>query len=258
MADYLLNHNVSSSVLFLLLGLLFGSFISLVSYRLVHGGSIIVARSRCPRCQHTLSFFDLFPVISWCFSKAKCRYCKQAISIRYPLTELFTGASFLLCYLSYGWSLQTALLCMVAIALIILIVVDLEHQIIPDEIQITLALLSIPYAYLWNIEIAQMITMALGLGIFSYALRYVFFLWKKKEALGLGDVKFFIVAGLFLSPYSLAPFLLYAGLSGVALGLLWRLLGFGERFPFGPSLAISFFICIAFPHHSDSLLNFST
>lgn len=254
----LLNNSVFSITAFAVFGLLFGSFISLASYRLVHGGSIIVARSRCPKCKHPLSLLDLFPVVSWCLNLARCRYCKQPISVRYPLTELFTAASFTICYTSYGWTFQTLVLCAIAVALIILIVVDLEHQIIPDEIQISLAILSIPYAYLWDVPLSQMAIMALSLGGFSYGLRYVFWKWKKKEGLGLGDVKFFVVAGLFLSPQALALFLLISGLSGVVLGLAWKLLGFGERFPFGPSLAIAFFICICFPQFSyDWLLLFS-
>jgi prepilin signal peptidase PulO-like enzyme (type II secretory pathway) len=139
----------------------------------------------------------------------------------------------------------------------ILIVVDLEHQIIPDEVQIALALLSIPYAYFWEKELSTMLFTALGMGLFSYGLRSVFWLWKKKEGLGMGDVKFFIVCGLYLSPYGLAPFLLYAGISGVVLGLIWQRLGFGERFPFGPSLALAFFVCIAFPEWHDALFIFT-
>ncbi len=246
--DYALLQIPSFSItLFAAFGLIFGSFISLVSYRLVHGGAIMVAHSKCTQCHHNLSFLDLFPVLSWLFNKGHCRYCHAKVSIRYPLTEIATALTFLVCYFAYGWTWNTLILCSVSTALIIMIVVDLEHQIIPDEIQIMLALFSIPYAYFWDVEWSQMVIMSIGLGLFSYGLRYIFWLWKKKEALGLGDVKFFIVAGLYLPFESMASFLFISGMSGVLLGLLWRLMGWAERFPFGPSLAIAFFICISFP-----------
>lgn len=241
----------SFSIIFItIIGMIFGSFITLLSYRLVHGGAIIVARSKCPKCNHSLHVVDLIPIFSWLWFKGKCHYCRKAISPRYPLTECFTALGFVLCFLAVGWSVQLIILSAITIALTTMIVVDLEHQIIPDEIQIALALLSIAYAYYWHVPLAQMITMAIGLGIFSYGLRYVFWLWKKKEALGLGDVKFFIVVGLYLPFEAIATFLFIAGFSGVILGVIWRATGLGERFPFGPSLAVAFFMCIAFPELS--------
>lgn len=242
---------IPAAVLAGIFGLIFGSLITLLSHRLVHGGSMLVARSRCPKCHHPLGVLDLFPVLSWMFSGAKCRYCKARISVRYPLIELATGAWFLLIELAYGFSLATVLLCAIAVALMVMIVVDLEHQIIPDEVQIALVLLALPYAYLWQVPLMRMLVMALSLFLLSYGLRYGFRLWKQKEGLGLGDVKFFTVVGLYLAPMAIAPFMLYSGIMGIVFGLTWRIMGLGERFPFGPALALSFFICIAFPQWGE-------
>lgn len=98
-----------------IIGTLFGSFFSLANYRIPRKKDIVKTRSFCPKCNHNLSFFDLIPVISFVFQGGKCRYCKEKISIRYPLLELCTGALFLITYMIFDFSIYFF------IALIILI-----------------------------------------------------------------------------------------------------------------------------------------
>src|SRR5271154_5209537 len=83
-------------------GLVFGSFITLASWRLPRGEDIIVKPSRCPKCENKLGFRDLWPVLSWALSKGKCRHCGTKVSARYPLIEIVTAALFLLVYSRYG------------------------------------------------------------------------------------------------------------------------------------------------------------
>ena len=87
-------------IFFFIFGAIFGSFINCLVYRL-HSEKTMLGRSFCPKCKHTLGFFDLFPLLSYIFLKARCRYCKDKISIQYFLVELFTGIIFSFGYWVY-------------------------------------------------------------------------------------------------------------------------------------------------------------
>lgn len=113
--------NIVYMICFFIIGTLFGSFFTLATYRLPRKQDIFVKRSYCTSCKHNLGFFDLIPVLSYTFLGGKCRYCKEKISIRYPLFELFNGVFFLLTYCLFGisWILFATLGIYIALFLII-------------------------------------------------------------------------------------------------------------------------------------------
>lgn len=227
-------------------GLAFGSFVTCMSYRLPLEMDVVKKPSYCPSCNHVLGFRDLWPLFSWLFSGGKCRHCKVPVSIRYPLTEIATAFLFLLVYYQFGFSLPTVVLCLMVVALMVMIVVDLEHYIIPDSVHVVLIPLGLAYHYLvgspWD-EVAIGFGTMLALGLF---LHYGYSAIRGRCMLGFGDVKFFAVAGLWLGIWPMVPFLFLSGVLGVVLGLIWRMLGRGEVFPFGPALALSLFICVVY------------
>lgn len=169
------------------------------------------------------------------------------------------GLLFTLIYLKTGISLYSLTMLALIICLVIMIVVDLEHKIIPDSIQIALFFIGITYRYSLDSGWQEYVySPLLGLAT-ALALRYGFWLWKKREGLGMGDVKFFFVSGLFLNIYIFPVFLLFSGLIGILTAILWKILGKGEEFPFGPALAISMFLCIFIPEYTvDILYGFSS
>ena len=239
----------------LFVGLTFGSLVTLVSYRLPLGEDIAIKPSRCPKCETKLRFLDLWPVLSWLLSCGRCRYCKAPISPRYPLTELVTASMFLLLYMKYGLTLQAILLALMGVALMVMIVVDIEHYIIPDQVHYILLPLALAYHVVVGTP-AESAAMGFLLGAaIGLALHHGYRMIRKKEGLGFGDVKFLAVAGLWLGLKPIVPFLFFAGLFGVATGLLWRVIGKGPIFPFGPSLACSLFLCIVFPVASNMFWN---
>ncbi len=228
-------------------GACFGSFLTLLSHRLPRGEPVVSKRSRCPSCETPLAVRDLVPVLSWCISTGTCRYCRVKIPVRYPLIELVTMGSFLLLYHAYGFTVEGVILTGLVCCVIGLIVTDLEHYMIPDTFQIVMALLALAYGFMQEWELLDMMTAAVAGVAIGLALIYGFRWWRQKEALGFGDVKLLGVAGLWLGIEALIPFLFYAGILGIMSAMLWRLLGRGAVFPFGPALALSMLLCIFFP-----------
>lgn len=228
-------------------GAVFGSFATMASHRMPLGEDMILKSSACPKCKHKLGFLDLFPILTWLFSGGKCRHCRAKISVRYPLTEFALAAIFVVIYLKFGFSLTAFALYYTSVILVIMSVIDIEKQIIPNLIHILLLPGAVLYAYSteqsWTYSAVGFVAALLA----TLALRYIFWLWKKKEGLGMGDVKFFAIAGIFIGWQGLVPFMFYAGILGIFSGLLWKRLGKGEQYPFGPALAIALFICILTP-----------
>ncbi len=232
---------------YFIIGLVFGSFATMASHRLVHGGSFYT-RSKCPKCNHKLGIRDLFPLFSYLFQNGKCRYCRKKISIRYPLTELITGLAFFVIATRYGdLTVFAILLCAISLALIIMIVTDFEAYIIPDQIQVSLLILGVLFSYYKGFSLLQVIFMPMILLAFALLLKYGFMLFMKKDGLGLGDVKFFAVSGLYLIPDAVASFFFLSGIIGVLTAIVWRLMKKGDVFPFGPSLAMALYLLIVFP-----------
>lgn len=221
----------------LLLGLIFGSMASALSYRLPRDLPIFADRSRCDLCGATLGARDLVPLLSWLTARGRCRHCGGTVSWRYPAIELATAALFGAAWLLAAPMLALwAVLAVVLSLLMVIVVADLEEQIIPDGALIGL----LPLAVLWRVltdgDWADSLAgAALGL-LLSLGLRWVFLRWRGKDALGLGDVKFLGVAGLFLGVTPFARFLVISGLCGILFGLAWRWSGKGAQFPFGPAL----------------------
>lgn len=230
------------------IGACMGSFISLISWRLPRDEPVVATRSRCPSCLHVLGVRDLFPIVSWLLSKGRCRYCRARVSARYPLTELAcaVGAVALLAWFGPSW--LTLIYMFLWWGAVAMIVTDLEHYIILDELQIFLALLGAAYVGVMGIDPIAAIMAALAGVIGGLALKYGFLFVVQKDGLGLGDVKFFGVAGIWLADSAaFVPFLFLSGLLGILSAILWRILKRGEVFPFGPALMMSLLVCVYYP-----------
>ena len=91
-------------ILFFIFGLCFGSFYNVLALRLPKGESIIKPKSHCPKCLHTLKWYELIPIISFIIQKGKCKNCHTKLSFFYPFTELVTGLLFVISYYSFGFS----------------------------------------------------------------------------------------------------------------------------------------------------------
>ena len=227
-----------------------GSFLTLVTYRLPREEKIGMSRSRCPICLKDLRVVDLVPILSWVTSGGKCRHCKTQVSFRYPLTELATmlgtlGAVYLCGFTLVAFAIAGLWWCVVAI-----IITDLEHYIILDEVQIAIIVFAALYYVGLGIDIdyANIIgTGVVGL-LIGLTLKYGFLYLRNKDGLGMGDVKLLFGVGIWLGhPLAFVPFLFLSGVLGIVCGIAWRLCGKGQVFPFGPALAIALLCGVVAP-----------
>jgi leader peptidase (prepilin peptidase) / N-methyltransferase len=229
-------------------GLCFGSLNTLLAYRLPQNKPIGMVRSACPACRTPLSPKDLMPVVSWLMSGGCCRHCAVRVHWRYPATELVTACVFLLVYVLHGFTLQAMLIALLGSQIVALCVIDFEHRIIPDVLQWSMAATGIIYSVTGHLHPADALMGALVGGGCGLALQQGYRVLKKHDGLGMGDVKFMAVAGIWLGVAPLVPFFFYAGVLGVLSALLWRCIRAGDPyFPFGPALAFSLFMLVVYP-----------
>jgi prepilin signal peptidase PulO-like enzyme (type II secretory pathway) len=238
-----------------LLGSVLGSFIGMLSYRLPYNMNI-VERSKCPKCQHKLNALDLIPIFSWLIYVGKCCYCKEKISPRYFWIELSASLFFCYIYSLFGLSAQSFLYFLLGLALLVIIVTDLEHYMIPDSMQIVLVLLAIAVIYLQQKSISEVLWSFSICALIGFGLKYGYKFLLKKEGLGFGDVKLIAIVGLYLNISNLSLFFLLAGIIGIFSALIWRLMGKGVVFPFGPALAIAMMSCLFVPTIELSINDF--
>ncbi len=112
------------------------------------------------------------------------------------------------------------------------------------------------YGYTNHVTAADMIPAACVGAIIGLTLKYGFLYLRNKDGLGLGDVKFLFVAGIWIAnAANFVPFLFFAGVLGVISGTLWRVIGRGEHFPFGPALVMALFLCVVFPELPNHFWN---
>jgi prepilin signal peptidase PulO-like enzyme (type II secretory pathway) len=227
-------------------GLIIGSFLNVVICRLAEGGSLVFDRSRCPKCAHTLSWYELVPVASFIIQRARCRACKEKISWQYPLVELAAASLFVFIYNFlpahyYGW--EMIYLFAVWAALLVIFVFDLKHYIIPNKVLYPLILIVGAHAFFNKgfLVVPHALLSALGGAGFFLAL----YLISRGKWIGFGDVKFGVFMGLFLGFPLIVVAFFFSYLVGAIIGsilLLRHIKGLRSEVPFGPFLVLGTFI----------------
>ncbi|MDQ4024745.1 MAG: prepilin peptidase [Actinomycetota bacterium] len=232
------------------LGLIFGSFGTVVAWRIPRHEDIVSGRSHCPRCGAMIRAFDNVPVLSWLLLRGRCRNCGNPISIRYPLTELATGILFGLSAAKFGWSVETFVYAAFFWALVVLTSIDVDHKLLPNRIvypSFVVGWIGLTAAAVVDDDTGRLVDAAVGAAIFGGLLFLVSFVGEivyKKTAMGLGDVKLAFVLGTFLGYERLALVpvgMFMAFLSGAVIGLVVIKVAGGDgktEVPFGPFLVL--------------------
>ena len=262
------------AVLFGLLGLLIGSFLNVVIYRLpkmmerqwteecaeLSGTTVapsekfnlMVPRSRCGACGHAISWYENIPVLSYLFLRGKCSACKAPYSVRYPLVEATTGALFFLCAWRWGYSMTTLAWCGFSAALLTLAMIDWDTTLLPDDITLPLLWAGLLAAALqWNfgVSLSDALWGAVGGYLSLWLVYWAFKLVTGKEGMGYGDFKLFAALGAWFGWTALVPIILMASVIGAVVGLAMKFssgLREGGYVPFGPFLAGAGFTALVF------------
>ena len=233
------------------LGLLIGSFLNVVVWRVPRGESIVSPPSACPRCGRPISPRDNVPVVSWLLLRGRCRHCHEPISPRYPAVELATGAAFALVAARFGLSWELPAFLYLAAVSIALALIDIDVRRLPDAIVLPsypVAALLLSGAALLDGNPATILRVLLG-GAAAFAFYFVL-AFAYPAGMGLGDVKLAGVLGMYLGFLGWGEVLvglfmgfLVGGLVGVALILLRRA-GRKSKIPFGPYMLIGAWIAV--------------
>jgi leader peptidase (prepilin peptidase)/N-methyltransferase len=263
------------------LGAIVGSFLNVLVHRMPRDEPFGLGRSRCPRCGATIGWYDNVPILSYLLLRGRCRACSGRISLRYPLVEAVTALLF-----AIAWSRARALawepaalgfLAAAGFAAVVVAAsfIDLEHKILPDRLTLragpvfgVVASIGVPRLHgtaLFGVELggamkpglasllAGVAGAAVGGGV-VLLLRQVGTWIARREAMGLGDVKFMAMCGLMLGPgqvlLAMWAAVLVAALAGVAIWAVTR----NREIPFGPYLGLGSLAALFYGAEMERLL----
>lgn len=225
-----------------LAGLLIGSFLNVCVYRLPRDLSVVRPRSFCPACEKQINWYDNVPVLSFLLLRGRCRNCGEAIPLRYPMVELATALVFAWSVSSMGVSLPALKYAVFGAILITLVASDIEERILPDEFTLGGVVLGLVFAWIVPLpagiahlvapgleapRVLSLIEAVLGAGITSGSILLVAKLYetvRRREGMGLGDVKMVAMVGAFLGLQGALLTLILGSLAGGLGGLLFILL----------------------------------
>jgi leader peptidase (prepilin peptidase) / N-methyltransferase len=229
------------------LGLIIGSFCNVVIYRLPLGKSIITPASHCRSCSAPLRPWDNIPLLSYVLLRGQCRICQERISLRYPCVELASGALYILLWYKFGLNSLFVVYALLASALLVVALIDFDHEIIPNIITLPGMLIGLGLSP-WALPITPL-TSLIGLlagGLFFYLVALV-----SKGGMGGGDIKLIAMIGAFLGWQGTFFTILIGALLGSVVGVGLLLLGKKgrkDKVPFGPFLSFGAILFILVGH----------
>lgn len=225
-------------------GLIIGSFLNAIIYRLKSGDSIVKSRSKCTHCQRQLKAKDLVPLFSWLALKGKCRFCNDKISWQYPAVEFITALLFIIGYLILVTDFSTFIILnyifyLIAISfLIVIFVFDHLHQLILDKVTIPLMVIAIIFIFVLRLNWTEHVLAGIAGGAW-FGWQYVL---SKGKWIGGGDIRLGIIMGLLLGFPGVIVALFLAYILGAIVGvylLATKKRDRGSQIAFGTFLSLS-------------------
>ncbi|CDS53778.1 Leader peptidase (Prepilin peptidase) / N-methyltransferase [Polaromonas sp. CG9_12] len=257
-----------------ILGLLIGSFLNVVIYRVprmmerqwaaecaelndapaqpAEKFNLVTPRSRCSSCGHLIRWYENIPVLSYVFLLGKCSACGAPYGVRYPLVEAVTGGLFFFCAWRWGWTLTALAWCGFSAVLLALAVIDWDTTLLPDDMTFPLLWAGLIAAALqWNpaVDLPSALWGAVAGYLSLWGVYWAFKLATGKEGMGYGDFKLFAALGAWFGWTALVPMILMASVIGAAVGIAMKFssgLREGGYVPFGPFLAGAGFTAMIF------------
>ena len=245
------------AILFAFFGLAFGSFSNVLIYRLSNNVPLnFKSRSVCPNCGTEIKWYDNIPIVSYFVLKGKCRNCQSKISLQYPIIEFLGLFIFLFCFFYYGYNVLNSLYPtfslnykvfvypFIMLLLIVIALIDIKTMTIPLSLQIALLVLILT-CYVTSAILNKdfRVDNLIGLGmaaVIFLSVYFIYYLIKKEEGIGLGDVILYIQLGLFFG-YQNFLLLFLISSTGAALveGIKLLITRKNKPLPFAPYIAFS-------------------
>jgi leader peptidase (prepilin peptidase) / N-methyltransferase len=237
-------------VMVFVLGLIVGSFCNVIIYRLPLGNSIVTPGSRCRSCGHSIRPWDNIPILSYLILNGRCRFCREPISVRYPIVEFTAGILFFVLYLKFGLTIHFVIYALMASTLVVVALIDLDHKIIPNTITLPGILigLSLSLRFLPITPLTSLLGVLIG-GTLFYLIALI-----SKGGMGGGDIKLIAMIGAFLGWHGSLFTIFSSALLGAVVGMTLMVLGKKgrkDKVPFGPFLS---FGAILFMLSGDDLV----
>ncbi|CAM3398349.1 A24 family peptidase [Polaromonas hydrogenivorans] len=257
-----------------ILGLLIGSFLNVVIYRVpkimerqwaeecaeltgapaepAEKFNLLIPRSRCSSCGHLIRWYENIPVFSYLFLRGKCSACGAPYGVRYPLVEAVTGSLFFFCAWRWGWTPTTLVWCGFSAMLLALAMIDWDTTLLPDDMTFPLLWTGLIAAALqWNpaVSLSAALWGAVAGYLSLWLVYWAFKLATGKDGMGYGDFKLFAALGAWFGWPALVPMILMASVIGAVIGIVMKFssgLREGGYVPFGPFLAGAGFTAMIF------------
>jgi leader peptidase (prepilin peptidase) / N-methyltransferase len=244
--------NILLALYVFIMGLLFGSFFNVCIYRIPAGESIVNPPSHCPNCGSRLKVRDLMPVLSYLFLMGRCRHCREDISPRYAIIELFTGVVFLALFLVHGLSFEFIKYVVLASFMIVIGMIDYDTTDVYFSTTITgiiagIILIAVGYYLGFGIK-TYILGGLLGGGVITLIILIT-------KAMGWGDVEICLLGGLFLGFGNTVVMLFFSFIIGGVIGVLLIVTKKKSRkdyIPFGPAIALAAIFVMLF---GEKILN---
>lgn len=252
---------IAFRILSLFFGLIIGSFLNAVIYRIPVKKSIADGRSKCPNCNKLIYWYENLPVVSYLFLKGKCSECGWKIPWTYPAVELIVGL-FAFALTPKGSDPQSLFNYFVGVAIfasfVAIFVIDLKHKIIPNSINIYLAVMFFISVVMSKSFEYWLIGATVGV-IFPLSVTYFFYLLKGEIGLGMGDIKLYGALGIYLGPVGVIQNIFLSCFLGafVMLSLIMtKVVDRKTPLPFGPFIVIVATFQIFLPNKAHIITNF--
>jgi len=241
-----------------MLGLVIGSFLNVVIYRVPRKSFFKDRRSICPHCENQLKWFHNIPLLSYLFLKGRCAFCREKIAVRYPLVEFINALFYVYFYWQLGLSVNLFIFAFLSSALLVIFFIDLDFQIIPDVITLPGMAIGLGVSFLpGGIGIGPAF---IGFLVGGGALYLVALLgdWLfKKESMGGGDIKMAAMLGAFLGWQKVLLVFISSAVIGLIVSVVIMIFSAKLRqhrvVPFGPFLALAAMLAILY---GDRIINF--
>ena len=244
--------------IFFIFGTVMGSFYHVIASRLSKELSIVKPKSHCEYCNHELKWYELIPIVSYIIQGGKCRQCKTKLSASYLMMEVCTGILFAVCYHVFDLNLDLVIALLFVSCLITIIISDIEHMIILDEVLIFTAF-AIIIVDIFNIGIIDTCMKILaGMGSFAtmLAIKKMGDVIFKQESLGGGDIKLMFIIGLVIGYPMAVCNIFFATFIAFPIALVLLISKKDNIIPFGPFLSMSAIILYIWGLNFNDIIQF--